>query len=174
MQTKQIIKIVLVIFLLGFPCLAQAAGGIHIVVKSEITDRNPVVNIWLNEEYRGAIEGREGIYFDRLKTGLYNIKAVTKGFEPFYTDVRVFDDQVVKLRISFIFPKMRIEDVVSIDNKSMVKQVGTVIIKSVPLHAIIYLDGKRIGEADKKIENIFVGSHAIGFNFKNKSVGGGI
>ena len=172
MQTKHKVGIILIIVLLGMPYLAQAAGGIHVVVKSEITDRNPVVNIWLNEEYRGAIEGREGIYFDDLKAGVHQVKAVTKGFEPSYTDVRVVDDQVVKIRISFLFPKMKIEDIVSITNKPMVKQVGTVIIKSVPLHAIIYLDGKRIGEADKKIENIFVGNHAIGFNFNNKSVVG--
>jgi hypothetical protein len=172
MRKKNKIGIILIIALLGIPCLAQALGGIHVVVKSEITDRNPVVNIWLNEEYSGAIEGLEGIYFNGLKTGVYNVKAVTKGFEPFYTDVRVVDDQVVKIRISFIFPKMKIEDIISINKISMVKQVGTVIIKSVPLHAIIYLDGKRIGTADKKIENIFVGSHSIGFNFKDKSVGG--
>jgi len=171
MQNKNKIGIILIIALLGMPYLVQAAGGIHIVVKAEITDRNPVVNIWLNEEYKGAIEGRAGIYFDRLKADVYHIKAVTKGFEPFYTDVRVSDDQVVKIRISFIFPKMKIEDVVSIEQIAMVKQVGAVNFKSVPLHAIIYLDGKRIGAADKKIENIFVGSHSIGFSFKNKSVG---
>ncbi len=171
MQNKNKLGLILIISLLGMPCLVQAAGGIHIVVKSEITDRNPVVNIWLNDEFKGAIEGRAGIYFDRLKADIYNVKAVTKGFEPFYTDVRVSDDQVVKIRISFIFPKMKIEDVVSIEQIAMVKQVGTVIFKSVPLHAIIYLDGKRIGAADKKIENIFVGSHSIGFSFKNTSVG---
>lgn len=138
----------------------------------ELIDRNPVVNIWLNEVYKGAIKGREGIYFNRLKADLYHIKAVTKGFEPFYTDVRVSDDQVVKVRISFIFPEMKSEDVVSTENMAMVKQVGTVIFKSVPLHAFIYLDGKRMGAADKKVGNIFVGSHSIGFAFKNKSVGG--
>jgi len=172
MQNKNKIGIILIIALLGMPCLVQASGGIHIVVKAEITDRNPVVNIWLNGEYKGAIEGRAGIYFDNLIADVYNIKAVTKGFEPFYTEVRVSDDQVVKIRISFLFPKMKIEDVVSIENIAMLKQVGTVIFKSVPLHAIIYIDSKRIGAADKKIENIFVGSHSIGFSFKNKSVGG--
>ncbi len=171
MQTKHKIGIVLIIVLLGMPCLVQAVGGIHVVVKSEITDRNPVVNIWLNEEYKGAIEGREGIYFNRLKADLYTIKAVTKGFEPSYTDVRVEDDQVAKVRISFVFPVMKGEDVISIENIAMVKQVGTVIFKSVPLHAFIYLDGKRMGAADKRIDNIFVGSHSIGFAFKNKSVG---
>ncbi len=171
MQKKNKVGIVLVIFLLGMPGLVQAVGGIHVVVKSEITDRNPVVNIWLNEEYKGAIEGREGIYFNRLKADLYNIKAVTKGFEPFYTDVRVSDDQVVKIRISFLFPVMKSEDVVSTQHIEMIQQTGTVIFKSVPLHAFIYLDGKRIGAADKKIDNIFTGSHSIGFAFKNKSVG---
>jgi len=172
MRNKHKIGLVLVIVLLGMPCMVQAVGGIHVVVKSEITDRNPIVNIWLNDEYKGAIEGREGIYFNRLKADLYHIKAVTKGFEPFYTDVRVADDQVIKIRISFIFPKMKAEEVVSVENIAMVKQAGTVIFKSVPLRAFIYLDGKRMGAADKKVANIFIGSHSIGFAFKNKSVGG--
>jgi len=172
MRNKHKIGLVLVIVLLGMPCMVQAVGGIHVVVKSEITDRNPVVNIWLDDEFKGGIAGREGIYFDRLNAGIYHIKAVTKGFEPFHTDVRVSDDQVVKLRISFIFPEMKTEEVVSVENIALVKQAGTVIFKSVPLRAFIYLDGKRMGAADKKVANIFVGSHSIGFAFKNKSVGG--
>ncbi len=174
MQTKQmIVAFFLFVFILATPCLALAVGGIHIVVKSEITDRNPVVNIWLNEDYKGAIEGRQGIYFHDLEADLYHIKAVTKGFEPFHTDVRVEDDQVIKVRINFLFPEMKSEDVVSTENIEMVKQVGTVIFKSIPLGAFIYLDGKRMGAADKKIANVVAGYHSVGFAFKRKSVGGG-
>ena len=58
------------------------------------------------------------------------------------------------------------------EGTTLVQKTGTMILRSVPLHAEIYLDGKNQGKADKKFSNLPAGKHTVKFVFKGKELEG--
>jgi hypothetical protein len=160
------------LLLLGMPCLAMGTGAIQVVNKAKITTSQPRVKIWLNDEYKGEIKNEEGLYIDEIKAGGYILKARSPGFKTQSKNIRIRDGEIIILSLDFYFPSLTIEEMQIEQDIVMPQEVGTVIFRSIPLHAYIYLDGKRVGQADKKIKNVATGFHTVGFAFKNQSVSG--
>jgi hypothetical protein len=160
------------LLLLAIPGLAMGTGAIQVVNKATITDFHPTVKIWLNDEYQGEVQKAGGLYIDGLQPGGYRLEARSPGFESQQKNLSIRDGEVVVLTLDFSFPRMAVEEIVSEQDIIMSQKVGSVIFRSVPIRAYIYLDGKRIGQANKRIKNVSSGFHTVGFAFPKASVSG--
>ncbi|MFC1812408.1 DUF1566 domain-containing protein [Thermodesulfobacteriota bacterium] len=141
-----------------------AGGDIQITCE-------PEVRIWLNNDFKGTTTSDDnGMFIEGLPPGDYNIKATKTGFGQADKLVTVLDGQTVEVEIQFTAPDVKIEDMVPEKDTAFVQEVGTFILRSVPLKAIAYIDDKEIGETDKKVRNFPVGHHTVKFVFKGKTL----
>lgn len=78
----------------------------------------------------------------------------------------------MEVKIHFKAPSVKVEDIASEEGATLVQKTGIMILRSLPLYAVIFLDGAKIGKADKKISNVPAGKHMVKFVFKGKELDG--
>jgi|GEM_PF-3416008 len=146
--------------------MVLAGGDIQITCE-------PGVRIWLNNDFKGTTTSDDnGMFIEGLPPGNYNVKATKTDFGQADKLITVLDGQTVEVEIQFTAPDVKIEDMVPEKDTAFVQEVGTFILRSVPLKAIAYIDDKEIGETDKKVRNFPVGHHTVKFVFKGKTLTG--
>ena len=131
------------------------------------------MSIWLNEEHIGKTTKEEnGLVIKNLAPGEYSLKAAKQGYNPTETQLTVKDNQTIEWRIDSAKPVMKIEDAVKRIDTTMIKSetVGTVILKSIPLNAEVFLNGKSIGSADKKITYAPAADYSVKFVFQKREL----
>ena len=144
---------------LFLPQVLLAGSVLHI-------SADPGVSIWLNKELIGKTtkEGN-GLMVRDLVPGEYNLRAAVQGYNPIETQMKIIDNQTVEWRINYAEAVMSIEDVVKRVDTTMIKSkpAGTIILKSIPLNAEIFFNGKSIGSADKKITYAPAADYSVKF-----------
>jgi hypothetical protein len=159
-------------FLLASLLLPQVILAVHEASVIHVS-AEAGVDIWLNNKLVGKTTKKEnGLVIKDLAPGEYNLRAAKEGHDPAETQLTVKDDQTIEWRINFAKPVMKIEDAVErIDTDMMESEpVGTIILKSVPLNAEVFLDGKSIGRADKKITYAPAADHSVKFVFQKREL----
>ncbi len=135
---------------------------------------DPGVSIWLNEELIGKTSKEEkGLVIKDLVPGEYNLRAARQGYEVIETQVIIIEDhQAFEWRISFVKPVMKIEKAVKRIDSVMIesKPVGKVLLRSIPLNAEVFFNGKSIGSADRKITFVPQGDHSVKFVYQGREL----
>lgn len=168
-RLKHYLNIILIIILIIIPiifpaALAFASGGGDIQITCE-----PDIRIWLNDNFKGKTTNEDsGMFIEALPPGNYKIKAVKSGFEPVIKEVRVPRGETVEVKITITTPAIKIENLTTGNTGGENATVGTIIFRSLPLHAEIFLDGKKIGTTDTKASNIATGNHHIKFVYQDQ------
>ena len=160
------ISILVMALLLLLPSSNHAAERGDIQITSE-----PGVRIWLNEDFKGKTRANEnGMFIEGLPPGRYTIKAAKSGFQMETRSVAVQSGKTIEVRLTFTTPSIQVEDIGRDRQVIRPPATGTMILRSVPLHAQIYLDGKAIGKADTRVSNLPAGRHHLRFTFKGQTL----
>ncbi len=131
------------------------------------------VSIWLNNELIGiTAEKEKGLTVRNLEPGEYTLRAARKGYDSTETLITVKDKQTIEWRIHFVEPVMKIEKAVKRLDTDMIKSVpaGTLFLRSIPLNAEIFLNGKSIGSGDRKISYMPEADYSVKFVFKGRDL----
>jgi hypothetical protein len=143
-------------------------AGATLQVKGE-----PGISIWMNREFIGKTVKQDGglIVMD-LAAGEYEFKAAKPGYEPVKKAVTVKDSQAIEWRITLQEPVLKAEDAVIRIESSMIKSgpVGTIVARSIPLNAELFLDGKSLGLTDRKLLYVPAAEHEVKFVFQGKEL----
>ena len=135
---------------------------------------DPGVSIWLNEELIGKTSKEEKwLVIKDLVPGEYNLRAARQGYEVIETQVTIIEDhQAFEWRISFVKPVMKIEKAVKRIDSVMIesKPVGKVILRSIPLNAEVFYNGKSIGSSDREITFAPRGEHSVKFVYQGREL----
>jgi len=135
---------------------------------------DPGVTIWLNEELIGkTFKEEKGLVIKDLVPGEYNLRAARQGYEAIETQVIIIEDhQAFEWRISFVKPVMKTEKAVKRIDSVMIesKPVGKVLLRSIPLNAEVFFNGKSIGSADRKITFVPQGDHSVKFVYQGREL----
>ncbi len=138
-----------------------AGGDIHITAP-------PKTQIWLDEELQEAIGNGPGI-LRNVAPGNHVLKA-QNGHRILVEPFHVSDGRTTEMTLYFD-DQMRTGDitnrVVSVAQKP---SHGDLILRSLPVHAEIFLNGNSVGAADKKIFNLSAGTHRLRFELDGKSL----
>ncbi|MBU0994975.1 MAG: SUMF1/EgtB/PvdO family nonheme iron enzyme [Proteobacteria bacterium] len=154
---------ILFITIFSVACVLAAGGG-DIQITCE-----PDIRIWVNDNFKGKTTADDGgMFIESLTPGNYKIKAVKSGFEPVIKDIYVPRGETVEVKIKITTPSMKIENLITGNTGNDYATVGTIIFRSVPLHADIFLDGNKIGTTDTKASDIATGNHHIRFVYKSQ------
>lgn len=146
----------------------QVANGGDIQVSCE-----PGIQIWLNGTYRGLTTNDAfGMYFENLPPGRHGIKALKKGFKPIVKNVNVKKDRTVEVTFEFKTPEYKVESLDAEEGATLVKEVGTLKLRSVPLHAKVSINNQEVGETDIMVRDYPAGELNIRFKLKDKILGG--
>jgi hypothetical protein len=133
----------------------------------------PGVSIWLNNENVGKTTKEEnGLIFKDIAPGEYSLRAAKQGYNSTETQLTVENDQTIVWRLNYVEPVMNIEDAVKRIDSVMVesKPVGTIILKSIPLNAEVFFNGKSIGSADKKISYAPADDYSVKFVYQKREL----
>jgi hypothetical protein len=133
----------------------------------------PGVSISLNNEYVGKTTKEEnGLILKDIAPGEYSLRAAMQGYNSTETQLVVENDQTIEWRLKYAEPVMNIEDAVKRIDSAMVesKPVGTIILKSIPLNAEVFFNGKSIGSADKKITFAPAADHSVKFVLQKREL----
>jgi hypothetical protein len=133
----------------------------------------PDVSIWLNNEYVGKTAKKEnGLVIKDLEPGEYNLRAARKGYESVEIMLNAEDNQTIEWRINLVKPVMDIVDTVRRIDVAMVetKPVGTITLKSIPLGAEVFFNGKSIGKSDKRINYAPASDYSVKFVFQGSEL----
>ena len=146
----------------------EAAGGGDIQITCE-----PGIRIWVNDEFKGKTTSLDsGMFLEGLVPGTYRIKAVKSGFEPVFKEANVVRGKTIEIKIAITTPAIQVENLITGETGGQDTTVGTIIFRSVPLHATIYIDGTQIGTTDTQVKNIATGRHRIKFVYKGQILEG--
>jgi hypothetical protein len=163
-KKKRLTYILGIFFILSLPLAAFGGGGGDIQITCE-----PDVRIWVNDTFKGKTTSTDsGMFIESIRPGSYRIKAVKSGFEPVIQEVHVASGETVEVKIILKTPAMKIENLTTGSGGGDRATIGTIIFRSVPLHAEIFLDGRKIGTTDTKASNIETGSHHIKFVYRDQ------
>ncbi len=168
---KTIISIAFMFVFLAAAAAAMAAVGGDIQITCE-----PDVRIWVNGELRGKTAADEnGLYLENLQPGFYRIEAVKSGYLKEEKNVEVQRGKTIEVKFQFTAPAMKIEKLTNEGQSGYTPGgVGNFILRSAPLRATVYFDGKEIGVSDAPISvtNTTAGKHRLKFVFKNQVLEG--
>jgi hypothetical protein len=144
---------------------ADSGGDIQITCE-------PDVRIWLNEDFKGKTTVDDnGLYIEHLPPGKYTIKAAKTGYQLVHQMVEVKPGETVEVRLTFSSPGMRVEDLTHEKlEPATISGIGDLILRSVPLHADIYLDGRHMGKTDTKISKVTAGRHTLTFVYRDQTL----
>jgi len=151
---------------LFLPVVTFAGSILHI--SSE-----PGVSIWINNENVGKTTKEEnGLILKDIVPGEYSLRAAKQGYNSTETQLTVENDQTIVWRLNYVEPVMNIEDAVKRIDSVMVesKPVGTIILKSIPLNAEVFFNGKSIGIADKKITYAPADDYSVKFVYQKREL----
>ena len=161
----------------GLLCSLLAVGLLlpQVILAGSILQisSEPGVSIWLNNENVGKTTKEEnGLIIKGIAPGEYSLRAARQGYNPTETQLVVENDQTIEWRLSFAEPVMNIEDAVKRIDSAMVgnKPVGTIMLKSIPLNAEIFFNGKSIGRADKKITYAPAVDYSVKFVYQKREL----
>jgi hypothetical protein len=136
------------VFFLVVPISAFASGDIQITCE-------PGIRIWLDNEFQGKTTVDDmGLFLENISPGEHEIKAAKKGFTPVIKKVLIKRGQTLEVNIKFATPSIRVEDISPERSGALEREIGTLVLRSAPLNAEIFLDGKSIGKGDKQVNNL--------------------
>jgi hypothetical protein len=164
-----------IIYRLLFGLLAVSLFLPQVILAGSVLQisAEPGVSIWLNNEYVGKTTKEEnGLVIKDLVPGEYSLRATRKGYNSTETKLVVEDNQTVEWRINYTKPVMNISDAVKRIDTAMIETqpVGTIILKSIPLNAEVFFNGKSIGSADKKITYAPAVDYSVKFVFQKQEL----
>jgi len=168
MIKKRIFLLIVLSFLIGIHSPVSATGDLQITCE-------PNVRIYLNGKFKRETTSEEnGMFIEGLAPRQYTIRAVKQGFKPFTKIVRVQNGRTFEVKIAFTTPAAQNKDLKPVHQKEDMgdQNVGTLVLRSVPLYADIYLDGQQIGKSDIEVSNVLAGWHIIKFVFKGNTLEG--
>jgi len=161
MTKKIFLSVLCSIAFLGMLLPQKIFAGAILQISTE-----PGVSVWLNKDFMGKTDAEQnGMVIKDLAPGEYVLKAFMPGYDPVETLVSAENGKTVEWRIQLVKPAVKVEDEVKRIESKMVRSepMGTIFLKSIPLNAEIFLDGKSIGPADKKLTYVPAGEHAARF-----------
>lgn len=134
---------------------ASATGDLHIVAPAG-------VKVWLNNHFQGTT-GATGLIIENITGGDYILRAEKDGdtvVERFFLE----DGRAIEVVLDFSPPAMRVDDL----NRRVtaISRSGNgceLVLRSIPLHAQVFLDGQDLGRTDKRVRNLEPGEHTITF-----------
>ncbi|MDM8515321.1 SUMF1/EgtB/PvdO family nonheme iron enzyme [Desulfobacterales bacterium HSG16] len=152
-----------VLFLLSAtPCPAFSGGDIQITCEQG-------VRIWLDNAFKGkTLADENGMFIENLKSGTYKIKAIKSGYKPEIKIAKVRRGKTIEVRFRFTTPAMKVENLTEGGRAYSSAGYGTLILRSLPLRAEVFLDGEKIGTTDTKVSHVAARKHRIKFVFKGK------
>ena len=133
----------------------------------------PGVSIWLDKDLIGkTTREQNGLLITDLAPGEYVLKASLPGYDTAETLLTVENNESIEWRIKLAKPTIQVEDAVKHVESSMfeAKPTGTVVLRSIPLNAEIFFNGKSIGSADKKLTYVPAAEHAVKFVFQQREL----
>ena len=138
---------------------AAAGGDLQIVGP-------PGTQVWLGDQPQGKL-GATGLYIEELEGGEYAFKAKNGG-KVLTGKLAIKDGRTLEVVLDFE-ALTTVEDI----NRKVLLLIssgdsGDLVLRSVPLHARISLDGREIGKGDKRIRNLGPGEHTIKFVLGDK------
>lgn len=131
------------------------------------------ISIWMNKEFIGRTVVEDGgLIVTDLAVGEYELKAAKPGYEPVKKVLTVKDNQAIEWTITLQEPVMKAEDAVIRLASSMIKSgpVGTIVVRSIPLNAELFLDGKSFGVTDRKLLYVPVARHEVKLVFQGREL----
>lgn len=143
-------------------------AGANLQISAE-----PGVSIWLNGDLVGKTKSEEnGLVIRDIAPGEYSLRAAKQGYNSTTVQLTAEEGQTIEWRIEMAKPVMKVEEAVKRVEAVMVeaKPVGSVLLKSVPLNAEIFLNGKSIGNADKKIIYAPASEHSVRFVLQQREL----
>jgi hypothetical protein len=131
------------------------------------------ISIWKNKEFIGkTVKEDGGLIVLNLAAGEYVFKAAKPGYEPVKKALTVVGNQTIEWRITLQEPVLKAEDVVIRLESSMIKSgsVGTIVVRSIPLNAEVFLDGKSFGVTDRKLLYVPAARHEVKLVFQGREL----
>ena len=131
------------------------------------------ISIWMNNELIGeTVKEDGGLIVMNLAAGKYELKAAKSGYEPVKKVLTAVDNQTIEWRITLQEPVLKAEDAVTRLESSMIKSgsVGTIVVRSIPLNAEVFLDGKSFGVTDRKLLYVSAAKHEVKVVFQGREL----
>jgi len=131
------------------------------------------ISIWMNNELIGkTVKEDGGLIVMNLAAGEYELKAAKPGYEPIKKALTAVDNQTIEWRITLQEPVLKAEDAVTRLESSMIKSgsVGTIVVRSIPLNAEVFLDGKSFGVTDRKLLYVPAAKHEVKLVFQGREL----
>lgn len=159
------VRILICLFVL-LPSVVFAGATLHVKGVAGIS-------IWKNKEFIGkTVKQDGGLTVMDLAAGKYELKAAKPGYEPVKKALTVVGNQTIEWRITLQEPVLKAEDVVIRLESSMIKSssVGTIVVRSIPLNAEVFLDGKSFGVTDRKLLYVPAARHEMKLVFQGREL----
>lgn len=137
----------------------------------EVRTDVPGVKIYLNETYQGVTEEFD-IYIwrkDNLTPNSYTLKCTYKDFEPNIQTIKVEAEGPTVVEIEFKQMEVKAEKLTDYDKGEQIKQTGTIIVRSKPTGANVFMDGQKQKEtSDVRLTPVSIGQRKIKVKFGSK------
>jgi hypothetical protein len=131
------------------------------------------ISIWMNNKLIGeTVKEDGGLIVMNLAAGEYELKAAKQGYEPVKKALTAVNDQTIEWRITLQEPVLKAEDAVIRLESSMIRSgsVGTIVVRSIPLNAEVFLDGKSLGVTDRKLLYVPAAKHEVKLVFQGREL----
>lgn len=160
-------RVILVLFSITGSLYCQSFGSLAISAP-------PGFEVFVDGNPMGVTnELEDGKIVERISVGRHSVLIRKAGYSDFRTEIVVEANKTVLLK-----PQIE-QATISVARKSgqdlaLKQQLGILYVRSLPVGAEIYLNGKRIGLCDSEVANVPVGSHTIMLQFKGNKLELGI
>ena len=157
---------ILTCLLVFLPSVVFAGATLHVKGVAGIS-------ISKNKELIGkTVKEDGGLIVMNLAAGEYELKAAKQGYEPVNKALTAVNDQTIEWRISLQEPVLKAVDAVIRLESSMIKSdsVGTIVVRSIPLSAEVFLDGKSFGVTDRKLLYVPAAKHEVKLVFQGREL----
>ena len=156
---------ILICLLVLLPGVAFGRAILHVNGAADIS-------IWIDREFIGKTVQDDGLTVKDLAPGDHELKAAKSGYGPIRKQLTAENGQTIEWQIALQEPALKAEDAVVRLASSMVKsgQVGTIVVRSIPLNAEVFLDGKSYGRADRKLLYVPSAKHTVKLVFQGKEL----
>lgn len=143
----------------------QVMAGGEIIVAAESG-----IVIWLDEQLKGQVaKGEESLVLRDVDAGAHILKASKSGYDPVSVDLNVEENRAVRVAVSMASPALVSKSITAIKEITLVKESATLVARSIPPGATVFLNGKKMGESDLLFNYVKPGKYNVRFDLDEKS-----
>lgn len=169
-MSRLIVRLILTVALLlcakpGSATHPDAVGDIQITGA-------PGMSIFVDGVQAGESNAFEnGLFLENIPAGTHLVKVLKQGYHAYEKQVEVVGGQTTELQLELKTAAASEKKAFTVTGALLKKNAAaSLLLRSVPLHARVSLDGREVGETDIELNQLEPGKHTVRFVYRDKSL----